>query len=58
MLAVEARALDKYFLMQSANTVQPPKFIGNKVTGIMFDNKVHHTTYFGTKPELIQGYFA
>jgi endo-1,3(4)-beta-glucanase len=55
MLALEARALDKYFLMQSTNIVQPSQFIGNKATGILFDNKVDHTTYFGTAIEYIQG---
>lgn len=56
MLAVEARSLNNYFLMQSDNAVQPPQFIGNKATGILFDNKVDHTTYFGTLIEYIQGF--
>jgi endo-1,3(4)-beta-glucanase len=55
MLAIQARSLDKYMLMDSANTVQPARFIGNKVSGILFDNKVHHTTYFGANTAYIQG---
>jgi len=34
-LAVHARSLQNYFLLDNANTVQPPNFIGNKVTGIV-----------------------
>lgn len=35
MLSVLTRSLQNYFLMQSDNTVQPPNFIGNKVSGIV-----------------------
>jgi endo-1,3(4)-beta-glucanase len=35
MLAVLARSLQNYFLMESSNINQPPRFIGNKVTGIV-----------------------
>lgn len=55
MLAVQARSLAAYFLMGSNNTNQPANFIGNKVTGIMFENKIDHTTYFGANPEYVQG---
>jgi endo-1,3(4)-beta-glucanase len=55
MLAIEARALSSYFLMQSSNTIQPANFIGNKADGILFENKVDHTTYFGTNIEYIEG---
>jgi endo-1,3(4)-beta-glucanase len=34
-LAVLARSLRHYFLMTSDNTVEPPRFIGNKVSGIV-----------------------
>ncbi|KAF2203883.1 glycoside hydrolase [Delitschia confertaspora ATCC 74209] len=54
-LAVQARSLRNYFLLSSDNKVQPERFIPNKVTGVMFENKVDHTTYFGSKPEHIQG---
>lgn len=56
MLAIQARSFDNYFLMQSTNKVQPAKFIGNKVTGILFEEKVDHTTYFGANVEYIEGY--
>jgi len=55
MLAVMKRSLSNYFLLESTNTNQPANFIGNKVTGILFENKVDHVTYFGANPEYIQG---
>jgi len=55
MLAVQKRSFQNYFLMESTNTNQPANFIGNKVTGILFENKVDHTTYFGALPEYIEG---
>lgn len=54
-LAITARALQNYYLYTSDNTVQPANFIGNKVAGILFENKIDHTTYFGTNIEFIQG---
>lgn len=29
------------------NKIQPPNFIGNKVSGILFENKIDYATYFG-----------
>ncbi|EXJ90679.1 endo-1,3(4)-beta-glucanase [Capronia coronata CBS 617.96] len=55
MLSVLARSLQSYFLMTSDNVNQPAGFIGNKVTGILFENKADHTTYFGTDFSYIQG---
>ncbi|KAF2493529.1 putative endo-1,3-beta-glucanase [Lophium mytilinum] len=55
MLAIQARTFPAYFLLASNNTNQPAEIIGNKVTGILFENKVDHATYFGTAPEFIQG---
>ncbi|VBB80051.1 Putative Glycoside Hydrolase Family 81 [Podospora comata] len=55
MLAVQARSLNSYYLYTESNTVQPKNFIGNKVAGILFENKVDHTTYFGTNIEYVQG---
>jgi endo-1,3(4)-beta-glucanase len=54
-LAVQARSLRNYFLMTSDNKNQPPSFLQNKVTGILFENKIDHTTYFGANPEFIEG---
>ncbi|KAH8700490.1 endo-1,3-beta-glucanase Engl1 [Talaromyces proteolyticus] len=55
MLAILRRSLSNYFLMEDNNFNQPRDFIGNRVTGILFENKAHHTTYFGTNLEFIQG---
>ncbi|KAI5464619.1 glycosyl hydrolase [Mariannaea sp. PMI_226] len=54
-LAIQARAMRIYYLYTSDNTNQPSKFIGNKVAGILFENKIHHTTYFDDHIESIQG---
>ncbi|OLN85332.1 putative endo-1,3(4)-beta-glucanase-like protein 2 [Colletotrichum chlorophyti] len=54
-LSIITRALQQYYLYKSDNTVQPPQFIGNKVAGILFENKIDHTTYFGANIEFIQG---
>lgn len=54
-LAIQARSVNDYFLLKSDNKNQPPLFLFNKVTGILFENKVDHTTYFGNRIEYIQG---
>ncbi|KAK0125593.1 hypothetical protein ONS96_009428 [Cadophora gregata f. sp. sojae] len=54
-LAITARSLQNYYLYTSDNEIQPKNFIGNKVAGILFENKIDHTTYFGTNIEFIQG---
>ena len=55
MLSVLARSLQNYFLMASDNTNQPAQYIGNKVTGILFENKADHVTYFGSDLSYVQG---
>src|ERR1700761_8099598 len=55
MLAIQARSLSNYFLYLDSNTVEPSEFIGNKVSGILFENKIDHTTFFGTSIEYIEG---
>lgn len=55
MLGVLRRSFHNYFLMDSDNVNQPANFIANKVTGILFENKIDHTTYFGANLEYIQG---
>lgn len=54
-LAILARSVRNYFLFENSNNVQPKNVIPNKVSGILFENKVDHTTYFGDKIEYIQG---
>ncbi|KAL7663898.1 glucan endo-1,3-beta-D-glucosidase [[Candida] zeylanoides] len=58
MLAVQARAMNQYMLYSRDNVVEPASFIGNRVSGILFDNKIAYTTYFGspsTHPEYVHG---
>jgi len=55
MLAIQTRSLDNYYLYRDSNEVQPREFIGNRVAGILFENKIDHVTYFGNKIEYIQG---
>lgn len=55
MLAVQRRTFKNYYLLEAENVNHPANFIGNKVAGILFENKVQHTTYFGTNIEYIQG---
>ncbi|KAK3941592.1 hypothetical protein QBC46DRAFT_258081 [Diplogelasinospora grovesii] len=55
MLAIQARSFPMYYLYTKTNNVQPPNFIGNKVAGILFENKIDHLTYFGPQPEEIEG---
>ncbi|KAF9925983.1 hypothetical protein FBU30_004336 [Linnemannia zychae] len=55
MLTVARRSIQSYFLMEDDNTNHPSVFVGNKVTGILFENKVDHTTYFSPRIECIQG---
>ena len=54
MLGVLRTSLNNYFLYLDDNTTQPSQFIPNKVSGILFENKIDHTTYFGTNLEYIQ----
>ncbi|CCE87199.1 Piso0_005742 [Millerozyma farinosa CBS 7064] len=55
MIAIMKRAMNSYFLYSDDNKVEPSKIIPNKVSGILFENKIHHTTYFGNEIQYIQG---
>lgn len=55
MLSIMKRSMNMYYLYSDDNTVQPAEIIGNRVAGILFENKIDHTTYFGTNTEYIQG---
>ncbi|KAI1272852.1 glycoside hydrolase family 81 protein [Xylaria sp. FL0933] len=55
MLSIIARSLNQYYLYTSQNKVQPENYIGNRVAGILFENKCDHTTYFGANIEYVQG---
>lgn len=54
-LAIMRRSMNLYMLFANDNVVQPRAFIPNRVSGILFENKLDHTTYFGSATEYIQG---
>lgn len=47
MLAIMKRSVNMYMLYTRDNKIQPQNFIGNKVSGILFENKIDYATYFG-----------
>ncbi|KAJ1049156.1 hypothetical protein FZC28_6865g3986 [Saccharomyces cerevisiae] len=55
MISIMKDAMNDYFYYQNDNTVEPEEIIGNKVSGILFDNIIDYTTYFGTNTEYIHG---
>ena len=55
MFAAASRSINTYFLMRDDNEVHPAEFVGNKVTGIFFENKCDYATWFGSNREYIHG---
>lgn len=55
MISVMKDSMNDYFYYQDDNTVEPQEILGNKVSGILFDNIIDYTTYFGTNTEYIHG---
>lgn len=55
ILSIERRAMNTYMLYRDDNTVVPSNFKANKVSGILFENKIDHATYFGMNKEYIHG---
>ncbi|QLG73884.1 hypothetical protein HG535_0F03960 [Zygotorulaspora mrakii] len=53
-LGILRTSVNMYFLYSDDNTVMPSAFIRNKVSGILFENKIDHTTYFGNELQYIQ----
>lgn len=47
MLAIMKRSMNMHMLYSDDNTIQPKRFIKNKVAGISFENKIDFATYFG-----------
>lgn len=47
MLGIMRTSLNLYMLYSDNNTVQPPNFKDNKVSGILFENKIDYATFFG-----------
>ncbi|KAF8544809.1 endo-1,3(4)-beta-glucanase [Trichophaea hybrida] len=55
MLGILKRTVNEYMLLGSDNKIHPAEFIKNMVSGILFENKCDHATYFGNRTEYIQG---
>ncbi|SCV01710.1 LANO_0F13146g1_1 [Lachancea nothofagi CBS 11611] len=55
MVAVMKRSMNSYFLMAQDNQVEPSEIVGNQVAGILFDNIIDYTTYFGTAVQYKHG---
>ena len=53
-LTILKDSINHYFLYDDSNKTEPPQFVLNKCSGILFENKIHHTTYFGNNLEYIQ----
>ncbi|OVF10554.1 putative endo-1,3(4)-beta-glucanase [Clavispora lusitaniae] len=47
MLGIMRKSLNMYMLYSSDNTTQPSNFAANKVSGILFENKIDFATFFG-----------
>ncbi|KAL5627289.1 hypothetical protein BROUX41_003442 [Berkeleyomyces rouxiae] len=54
-LQVLARSIKHYYLFTDDNKVQPSNFIRNRAAGILFENKLDHTTFFGANIEYVNG---
>ncbi|CDK26445.1 unnamed protein product [Kuraishia capsulata CBS 1993] len=55
MLAIMKRSFNEYFLYWDNNSVEPKSYIPNKVSGILYENKIAYSTFFGTNTEYIHG---
>lgn len=55
ILAITSRSMNNYMLYMSNNSSIPSRFVPNLVSGIKFENKIEHTTYFGTNAEYVHG---
>ena len=55
MLGIMKNSINEYMLLSAGNKNHPANFVDNKVSGILWENKADHTTYFGNNIEFIQG---
>jgi endo-1,3(4)-beta-glucanase len=50
MLAIQARSFNNYLYLASNNTNQPARFIDNKITGTLYENKIEYASTFYNVP--------
>lgn len=55
MISIMSQSMNDYYLYKDSSTVEPRRIIGNKVCGILFDNIIDYTTYFGNNVEYKHG---
>lgn len=55
MLAVMKRAMNMYIYFKRNNNIMHPAIIPNKVSGILFENKVDYATWFSARTECKHG---
>ncbi|KAI9141186.1 endo-1,3(4)-beta-glucanase [Paraphysoderma sedebokerense] len=55
LLTMTKRSAYNYFFIMNDNTNHPKQYIKNKVSGILFEGKVDHATWFGRNMEFIHG---
>lgn len=53
MLALQARSFNTYIYLLSSSTIQPARYLPNKLAGILFENKIDYSTFFTDDPPLI-----
>jgi endo-1,3(4)-beta-glucanase len=55
MGAINARSIQSYMLLGPENEVQPAIYNMNYVSGILFANKMVHSTFFGGQTQFVHG---
>ena len=55
MIAIMKRSMNDYYYYSDDNSVEPAEILGNRVAGILFDNIIDYTTYFGTETQYKNG---
>lgn len=55
MLAVLKRSMNTYMYYKRDNQVMPPQILANKVSGILFENKIDYATWFSARTECKHG---
>ncbi|KAF8000580.1 hypothetical protein HF325_004369 [Metschnikowia pulcherrima] len=51
MLSIQTESFNLYFFYKDGNKVVPQRMVNNKIAGILFENKIDYTTWFGNTPE-------
>lgn len=55
MLQIQKHSMNSYFLYSDDNTIEPLSIVANKVSGVLYENKIWYNTFFGSSTEYIHG---